>query len=123
MFNRQVRGNIILILKNRKIIQNKTMNHKGADIIKKKTLAKFNLFFFLAVSLSFGVYAYRVSENWLIDFQEQKYNLLFFCLLFLCCLGVAVIDGTAGRYEGERVSGKAEKRFWQGSESWGCLCC
>ncbi|MEF7566111.1 hypothetical protein V4V35_24265 [Bacillus infantis] len=98
-----------MILKIEKL--SKTINHKGADIIKKKPLAKFNLFFFLAVSLSFGIYAYTVSENWLIDFQEQKYNLLFFCLLFLCCLGIAVIDGTAGRYEGERVSGKA---VWAG---------
>lgn len=56
------------------------------------------------VIIAFVIYAFNVAdENWSVDFQKQKYNLLIFCFLFFIALLLTSIDGAGVRDKGKRI--------------------
>jgi uncharacterized membrane protein YbjE (DUF340 family) len=70
--------------------------------MKKMNFSRFENMYFFAVFAAFGIYAYNVQENWIIDVGEQLYNLMFFGLLFfigmiLTGIKVASKDGKVNK--------------------------
>lgn len=47
-----------------------------------KNFSRIENIYFFAVFAAFGIYAYNVQENWIIDVGKQLYNLLLFAFLF-----------------------------------------
>lgn len=70
--------------------------------MKKINFSRFENIYFFAVFAAFGIYAYNVQENWIIDVGDQLYNLMFFALLFfigmvLTGIKAASKDGTVNK--------------------------
>ncbi|MEH7346253.1 hypothetical protein V7122_20630 [Bacillus sp. JJ1532] len=72
--------------------------------MKKKTFTIITYTYLLSVIIAFVIYAFNVAdENWTVDFQEQKYNLLTFCILFFIALLLTSIDGAGVRDKGRKI--------------------
>jgi NADH:ubiquinone oxidoreductase subunit 6 (subunit J) len=72
--------------------------------LKKKTLTIIAYTYGFIVIIAFGIYAVNVADkNWMIDFQEQKYNLLLFCILFFIAVILTSIDGAGIRDKGKKI--------------------
>ncbi|MDZ5474416.1 hypothetical protein SM124_22230 [Bacillus sp. 31A1R] len=73
--------------------------------MKKKTFTIVTYIYYFVLIISFSIYAFRVTdENWEVDFQEQKMNLLYFAILFFIAVILTSIDGAGVRDKGTTIS-------------------
>ncbi|MEQ2527458.1 hypothetical protein EKG37_01850 [Robertmurraya yapensis] len=73
--------------------------------MKKKHFTIITYTYYLVVIVIFVLYASQVmDENWMIDFQDQKYNLVLFGGLFFIALILTAIDGAGVRDKSNKVT-------------------
>ncbi|WP_210367644.1 hypothetical protein [Bacillus sp. REN3] len=63
--------------------------------MKKTKFSRFENIYFVSVFTAFGIYAYNVQENWIIDVGDQLYNLMFFAFLFFVGMILTAIKATS----------------------------